>query len=313
VTGDAGVRVRRVRAAEADALRTVRLRALADTPLAFGSTHAREAAYPPERWLSWARDSAAGPAQATFLAVDGDDAPVGLAFAVVDAGGRDAHLYSMWVAPETRGRGAGAALVAAVLEWTRAGGARTLRTSVRVGNAAAARLYERAGFRDTGEREPLGHSDAVVAVLEHDLQAESSGPADSLGTMASLRAFPVLYARDVERVAAFYATLGFVEHFRLPGADGAAGFSAMRREGGAELAVTTEDSPRMLAGVEPGPGPRHELFVYVDDVDAAVARAAAAGGRVLKEAADMPWGERVGFVADPEGNVVSLAAPVSAP
>jgi len=131
--------------------------------------------------------------------------------------------------------------------------------------------------------------------------------------MASLRAFPVLYARDVELVAGFYATLGFVEHFRLPGADGAAGFIAMRREGGAELAVTTEDSPRMLAGVEPGPGPRHELFVYVDDVDAAMAGAPAAGGRVLKQAADMPWGERVGFVADPEGNVASLAAPVSAP
>jgi lactoylglutathione lyase len=36
------------------------------------------------------------------------------------------------------------------------------------------------------------------------------------------------------------------------------------------------------------------------------------GGSVLREAADMPWGERVGFVADPEGNVVSLAAPAGA-
>src|SRR3954453_9444532 len=98
--------------------------------------------------------------------------------------------------------------------------------------------------------------------------------------MASLRAFPVLYARDVERVAGFYATLGFVEHFRLPGADGTAGFIAMRREGGAELAVTTEDWPGMLAGVEPGPGPRQELFVYVDDVDAESAGAIAAVGRV---------------------------------
>jgi lactoylglutathione lyase len=124
----------------------------------------------------------------------------------------------------------------------------------------------------------------------------------------ALRAFPVLYAKDVERVAGFYAALGFEEHVRLPGADGRAGFIGMHRDA-AELAVTTEDSPRMLAGVEPGPGPRHELFVYVEDVDGAVADAPAAGGTVLKEAADMPWGERVGFVADPEGNVVSLAAP----
>jgi lactoylglutathione lyase len=127
----------------------------------------------------------------------------------------------------------------------------------------------------------------------------------------TLRAFPVLYAKDVERVAGFYAALGFAERFRMPGADGAAGFIGLSRDG-AELAVTTEDSPRMLAGVEPGPGPRHELFVYVEDVDAAVAGVGAAGGSVLKEAADMPWGERVGFVADPEGNVVSLAAPARA-
>jgi hypothetical protein len=60
---------------------------------------------------------------------------------------------------------------------------------------------------------------------------------------------------------------------------------------GAEPAVTTEDSPRMLAGVQPGPGPRHELFVYV------------------AEPADRFWGERLAYVADPEGNLVALAAP----
>ena len=64
----------------------------------------------------------------------------------------------------------------------------------------------------------------------------------------------------------------------------------------------------MLAGVEPGPGPRHELFVYVEDVDATVAALRDGGASVLRAPADMPWGERVGFVADPEGNVVSLAA-----
>jgi len=127
----------------------------------------------------------------------------------------------------------------------------------------------------------------------------------------ALRAFPVLYASDVESVAAFYVALGFEEGFRMPDDTGAAGFIALRRDA-AELGVTTEASPRMLAGVEPGPGPRHELFVYVEDVDAAVAGVEAAGGSVLRPAADMPWGERVGFVRDPEGNVVSLAAPVAA-
>lgn len=129
----------------------------------------------------------------------------------------------------------------------------------------------------------------------------------------ALRAFPVIYAREVARLARFYELLGFEEHVRMPGPDGEAGFVGLRRDG-AEIALTTEDSPRMLAGVEPGPGPRHELFVYVHDVDAAVAELRRAGASVLREPADMPWGERVGFVADPEGNLVSLAAsPVPGP
>jgi ribosomal protein S18 acetylase RimI-like enzyme len=166
------VRVRRIRPDEAHALRDVRLRALADEPLAFGSTQAREAAYPAERWAAWARDSADGPTQATYFATveRDDDAPVGMAFAVVDADdGTLAHLFAMWVAPEARGTGAGGALVAAVAEWATAHGARTLRTAVTVGNERAARLYERAGFRDTGIREPLGHSNGMTTVLERRL------------------------------------------------------------------------------------------------------------------------------------------------
>jgi lactoylglutathione lyase len=123
----------------------------------------------------------------------------------------------------------------------------------------------------------------------------------------ALRAFPVLYAKDVEAVAAFYVHLGFQEHFRMPGQDGSPGYIGLRRDG-AELAVTTEESPRMLAGVEPGQGPRHELFVYVDDVDHAVSELRSGGTAVLREPTNMPWGERVAFVTDPEGNVVSLAA-----
>jgi lactoylglutathione lyase len=122
----------------------------------------------------------------------------------------------------------------------------------------------------------------------------------------SLRAFPVLYATDVETVAAFYAALGFEERVRMPGPDGRAGYLGLQRDA-AELAVTTEESPRMLAGVEPGPGPRHELFVYVEDLDTTVSELRRDGAKVLREPAEMPWGERLAFVTDPEGNVVTLA------
>jgi lactoylglutathione lyase len=122
-----------------------------------------------------------------------------------------------------------------------------------------------------------------------------------------LRAFPVLYAKDVEAVAAFYRVLGFAERSRLPAADGAPGFIGLRRDD-AELAVTTEDSPRILAGVEPGKGPRHELFVYVDDLEKTIATLRDTEGSVLREPTAMPWGEQLAFAADPEGNIVALAA-----
>lgn len=121
-----------------------------------------------------------------------------------------------------------------------------------------------------------------------------------------LRAFPVLHAKDVESVASFYAHLGFSEHARVPQPDGTPGFIGLRR-GAAELAVTTEQSPRELAGVEPGTAPRGELFVYVSDVDEVLQDLPAAGATVLREPADMPWGERLAFIADPEGNLVTLA------
>ncbi|MBV9818173.1 MAG: VOC family protein [Solirubrobacterales bacterium] len=127
----------------------------------------------------------------------------------------------------------------------------------------------------------------------------------------ALRAFPVLYAADVSRLAGFYARLGFEERFRLPASDGSPGYVLLGRDA-SELGVVDEVSPRQLAGVEPGPGSRHEMFVYVEDVDATVGELRERGVEVVREPVDMPWGERVAFVRDPEGNLVSLAAPATA-
>lgn len=172
-----GAAVRRIRADEGPLLRAVRLRALADAPLAFGSTHAREAALDDDHWRAWAADGAAGQRAVWLLAVAADASagePVGLASGVIDAGDPTlAHLYSMWVAPEARRTGAATTLIEAVAAWARDRGATRLRTSVTVGNAGAERLYARAGFEDTGERRPLRHDDvetgAVVAELERSL------------------------------------------------------------------------------------------------------------------------------------------------
>jgi lactoylglutathione lyase len=44
-----------------------------------------------------------------------------------------------------------------------------------------------------------------------------------------------------------------------------------------------------------------------------VAQLRGADGRVLKEPADMFWGERVAWVADPDGNPVALAMAPGSP
>jgi lactoylglutathione lyase len=80
------------------------------------------------------------------------------------------------------------------------------------------------------------------------------------------------------------------------------------RRGSAEIAVVDAVWPKDQYGGALGDGVRFEMFVYVDEVDSAVKRLRDSGTSVLREPADMPWGERVAYVADPDGNPVALAA-----
>ena len=122
--------------------------------------------------------------------------------------------------------------------------------------------------------------------------------------MAS-RAFPVVYVRDVGQAARFWERLGFARFFQLP-AEGEPGYVSLRR-GGSELAVAAADWLRQQYGLDLGNGPRFEMYVYVDDVDQLVAELRAEAVRVLKDPADMPWGERIATIADPDGNPVTLS------
>lgn len=124
-------------------------------------------------------------------------------------------------------------------------------------------------------------------------------------------AFPVVYVSDVARAAAFYGRLGFEVTFRFP-AEGDAGYVSMRR-GSSTLGLVDGSSPRELIGVQAGDGPRFELFVYVPDVDAVTAELRGSGVPVLRPPEDMPWGERLAYVSDPDGNPVALAAPSVSP
>lgn len=57
--------------------------------------------------------------------------------------------------------------------------------------------------------------------------------------------------------------------------------------------------------------PRCELYLLVDALDAAIARAMHAGLAVISPAADQDWGDKVAYFADPDGHVIALAQPIS--
>jgi lactoylglutathione lyase len=122
------------------------------------------------------------------------------------------------------------------------------------------------------------------------------------------RAFPVIFAQRPSVTADFYERLGFVRHVQLP-ADGEPGYIGLRR-GGYELAVVDMSWPADQYSGTVSAGMRFEMFVYVDDVDAAI-KDLGGNNIVLREPADMPWGERVAYVNDPDDNPVALAAATS--
>ena len=120
----------------------------------------------------------------------------------------------------------------------------------------------------------------------------------------SARLFPMLSTEDFEASLRFYRdVLGGVEAYRF-GEDEPV-FVTLRF-GESELGIGgLGGNPIHGQPQRPASGHRIELCLYVDDVDAI----AAAAPEVVVEPQDMPWGERIAYIADPDGNLVMLAMP----
>lgn len=137
--------------------RDLRLRALTDSPAAFGSIFEEEYQRPNDAWVARLAEPAKNYHQQSWpFMAEVDGIPVGLAWAKLDVPPTTtANLYHVWVTPEARGLGVGAALLNAAITWARERRATALHLDVTVGDSAAARLYRRSGFVDIGAPKPM--------------------------------------------------------------------------------------------------------------------------------------------------------------
>jgi ribosomal protein S18 acetylase RimI-like enzyme len=147
------ISIQRITPQNVQLFKAVRLRALRDSPFAFGSTYARESLSTDDEWLrrvaNWNGVKGAG-----FLAIDESEA-CGMAGSFLDEmDSTQALLVSMWTAPTHRMQGVGALLVRATLDWAQNSGASAMRLMVTSHNRPAQLFYERLGFTFTGVREP---------------------------------------------------------------------------------------------------------------------------------------------------------------
>ncbi len=122
----------------------------------------------------------------------------------------------------------------------------------------------------------------------------------------------ILYVADRSRSTAFYsALLGEPPVLDVPG------MTEFALGDGCKLGLMPENGiARIISGPlrHPSEGngiPRCELYLLVDDLEAAIAGAESAGAALVDVSAERDWGHRVAYYADPDGHVIALAQPCS--
>ncbi|WP_327268012.1 VOC family protein [Streptomyces sp. NBC_01218] len=116
---------------------------------------------------------------------------------------------------------------------------------------------------------------------------------------------PVILTANQDGLLGFYThVFGAEEVFREP-AEGPAFYLGLR---------IGDTVLGLVARTDTGPGaaPRILLDITVDDVEATLGRVTALGGTVRGGPTDMPWGQRVAHIMDPDGNPVNLTQPIPA-
>ena len=118
------------------------------------------------------------------------------------------------------------------------------------------------------------------------------------------RVTPCLVVQGAAKALDFYAEVfGAIERMRFSGPGGTIAHAEIQI-GDAVVIVEDEDLQRGTSAPPAGgvPGTPVFQFIYVDDVDAVVARAVALGATMRRAPQDQFYGDRDGFIVDPFGH-----------
>ena len=131
----------------------------------------------------------------TLFVAEEDGRWLGVVGAFVRVDPREVQLISMWVDPGARGRGIARDLIRAVARWAQERGSTQVVLFVQEANEPAQQLYERAGFRPTGDRAPApaGRSafKLVLAASADELLGERVAFARRSAGRGRLAAWPI--------------------------------------------------------------------------------------------------------------------------
>lgn len=122
---------------------------------------------------------------------------------------------------------------------------------------------------------------------------------------------PYLVVKDADAALDFYQrAFGFAKRAIMPGPDGRAKHVEMMWKD-ILIMFGPEGACANKAPATSGTPSPVNLYVYVEDVDALHARAAAAGATVALPPQDMFWGDRMCKLTDPDGHEWTFATNVA--
>jgi PhnB protein len=119
----------------------------------------------------------------------------------------------------------------------------------------------------------------------------------------------IIVAGAAEAIEFYKKAFNAIEQVRMPGPGGKLMHASLKI--GDSTLMLVDEMPDCGGGPSLGPkalkGSPVVLHLYVDDADATIAQAEAAGAKVTMPATDMFWGDRYGQVEDPFGHRWSVA------